>query len=63
MKRLSAGEVVSSAVFGGAGAFFLFAATDPARGWVVQVLLGICGLGTGIAALRFQIADLVRRWR
>ncbi|AWB49669.1 hypothetical protein HYN69_15210 [Gemmobacter aquarius] len=62
-KRMSAGETISSVVFGGAGAFFLLAATDPARGMAERVVLVICGVGTGLAAFRFQIAALVRRWR
>lgn len=63
MKRLSAGEVISSVVFGGAGVFFLLAATDPGRGMAVRAMLALCGSGTGIAAFRFQIAALVLRRR
>lgn len=63
MKRMSAGEVISSVVFGGAGAFFLLAATDPGRGMVERGVLLVCGIGTGAAAFRFQIAALLRRWR
>ena len=50
MKRMSAGETVSSVVFGGAGAYFLLAATDPSRGMIERVLLALCGIGTGVAA-------------
>ncbi|MBC2834767.1 hypothetical protein [Paragemmobacter straminiformis] len=63
MKRMTAGEAVSSAVFGGAGVYFLLAATDPARGWAERAVLGICALGTGCAAFRFQIAAWVQRRR
>lgn len=60
MKRMSAGEVVSSVVFGGAGVYFLQAAADPARGWGERAVLGVCALGTGVAAFRFQIAAWVQ---
>lgn len=63
MKRMSAGETISSLVFGGAGAFFLLAATDPARGMVERAVLCLCGLGTGLAAFRFQIAAWAKRRR
>lgn len=61
MKRVSAGEVVSSVVFGAAGLWFVQAAFDPARGWGARAALALCGIGTGVAAFRFQIADWVRR--
>ena len=63
MKRMSAGEVVSSVVFGGAGMFFLVAVADPGRGLLERGVLAVCGTGTLIAAFRFQIAALLRRWR
>lgn len=58
MRPMTAGEVVSSVVFGGAAAVFALAAADPARGWPERVVLAICAAGTGIAVFRFQIA----RW-
>lgn len=61
MTRRSAGETISSVVFGGAGVFFLLAATDPARGTAERAVLGLCGIGTGLAAFRFQIAAWLRR--
>jgi hypothetical protein len=63
MKRLSAGETVSSVVFGGAGAYFLLAASDPGRGVGERVVLALCGLGTAVAAFRFHIAAWVQRRR
>ncbi len=63
MRQVSAGEMVSSVVFGGAGLFFLLAATDPGRGWAERGVLLVCGIGTGLAAFRFQIAAWVQRRR
>ncbi len=63
MRRVSAGEMISSVVFGGAGLFFLIAAADPGRGLIERAVLVLCALGTGLAAIRFQIADLWRRWQ
>ncbi len=63
MKRMTAGEVVSSVIFGAAGVWFLQAAFDPARGRGERAVLAVCGLGTGVAAFRFQIAAWVARRR
>ena len=61
MKRMTAGEVISSVVFAGAGAFFLLAAMDAGRAGGERVVLAVCGIGTVIASFRFQIAALVQR--
>lgn len=59
MKQMSAGEVITSVVFGGMGCFLLVAAFGQGRGWAESGLLAVCALGAVAAAFRFQIAALV----